>query len=177
MLPPTLPQTLPAFLGALPHDAALFFVGSYSRSTNPRLTLAELPVVPHTSPPIHRRLNGSAFGRPPHILGTVAYAVTARGAAALASQPVRAEADVDLSLLAPTSKCAADHQRCAVAAPSVQYGPSRWLVWQDETVGRELTHGTSKGSVRDGWLKACRGAKPTDQGLLKACRRFGFGGG
>ena len=125
VLPAALPPQLDRYLGVLPPDAALFFIGSYSRSTNPRLTLADLPIVAHTSPPIHRRLNGTSFGRPPHILGTVAYVVLARGAAALGPQPVRAEADVDLSLLAPTSRCGPTSPQCAVAAPAGQYGPGK----------------------------------------------------
>ena len=189
---PSLPSLLARYLAALPADAALFFLGSYSRSTNPRLTLADLPTVATASPAaplgassaeagssraplaIHRRLNGSAFPRPPHILGTVGYLVLGRGAAALAAQPVRAESDVDLSLLPPTSKCERTPDSCAVASPTAQYGPSRWLVWQDETLGKELTHGSAKASVRDGWRASCRAAASTDVGRIKACRRFGF---
>ena len=38
-------------------------------------------------------------------------------------------AQVDLSLLAPTSQCAWTSPECAVAAPSAQYGPMAWLAW------------------------------------------------
>ena len=174
VLPPALPQQLRAYTAALPSDASLFFIGSYSRSTNPRLTLSELPIVPHSSPTIHRRINGSGFRKPPHIIGTVAYLVLARGAQLLSHQPIRAEADVDLSLLAPTDQCGTTSPRCAVASPPVQYGPSQWLAWQDESLSKELTHGSSKSSVSDGWRKACRNRRPADVKLQRACRKFGF---
>ena len=181
-----LPSQLSAYLRVLPADAALLFLGSYSRNPNPRLTLAELPTVVE-SPRLHRRLNGSASPGAPQILGTVAYVVTRRGAAMLANQPVRtskppadrltispdgleprallasrarltrshlsmwidvcsraqvrAEADVDLSLLAPTSHCGATTVLCEVAAPIQQYDL------------RDLTHqslGTLPRGVRGG---------------------------
>ena len=176
VLPAALPSQLEAYLTALPMDASLFYVGSYSRSTNPRLTLADLPALPNISPSIHLRLNGTAWAKPPHILDTVAYVVLAKGAAALGWQPIRAEADVDLSLLGPSSQCTSSPADCYVAAPDFQYGPAQWLAWQDATVGKEVTHGKSKDSVRDGWMRACRAARPSDikGGLLRACRRFGF---
>ena len=157
---------------AVPADADIFFLGSYSRSTNPKLTLANAPTVPGTQPPVHRRINGTSTP-PPHIVGTVAYVLYARGARALSSQPVRAESDVDLSLLVPTANCAGTSPRCAVAAPPFQYGPTQWIVWQDESLGRGRTHG-HKNSVRDGWARACRAARLSDQGLLRACRKFGI---
>ena len=159
---------------AVPSDAAIFFAGSYSRSLNPRLTLADSPVVAGTSPPVHRRRNGSdpLSTAAPHIVGTVAYVLYATGARALSTQPVRAESDVDLSLIAPTAHCRERRRdACVVAAPQAQYGPSKWLVWQDESLSKELTHG-QKNSVRDGWVRACLRASPHDAALLKLCRRF-----
>lgn len=157
---------------SVPVDADVFFLGSYSRSSNPKLTLANAPTVPGTQPTVHRRVNGTSTP-PPHILGTVAYVLYLRGARALCSQPVRAESDVDLSLLVPTAHCARTSPRCAVAAPPIQYGPTQWIVWQDESLGKERTHG-AKNSVHDGWARACRTARASDQGLLRACRKFGF---
>ena len=115
----------------------------------------------------------------PHILGTVAYVIFARGARALAFQPVRAESDVDLTLLSPTAHCGRQDPSsppmhlCAVAAPPAQYGPSQWIVWQDETLSKQLTHGQAN-SVRDGWVRACRAAKPHEQKLIRSCRKFGI---
>lgn len=181
VLSPSLPAALAQYVAILPRDASLFFVGSYSRSRNPRLTLAEMPPVAASSSSsgealaLHRRLSGTTAARPPYILGTVAYLVTYRGALHLGRLPVRAEADVDLSLLSPTHQCGAPLvEQCAVGAPPGQYGPSQWLVWQDEAIGKEITHGSSKSSVHDGWRRSCREAKPTDEKLRKACRRFGF---
>ena len=173
VLPPVLPSSLGRYLDLLPADASLFYVGSYSRSTNPRLTLASLPPLPGASPPIHRRLNFTTSPNPPYILGTVAYVVLARGAGALGSQPIRAEADVDLSLLSPTTQCQGVSM-CAVAAPDGQYGPTRWLGWQDAALSTEVTHGGVKSSVRDGWQRACRGAREGATSLLRACHKFGF---
>ena len=168
-------------LRPIPSDASLYFVGSYSRSTNPKLTLSNSPLVhrdavddPSTAVSLHRRLNGTDAPKP-HILGTVAYVLFARGARHLGVQPIRAEADVDLSLLTPTSRCGATSPHCAVAAPPAQYGPSRWLAWQDESLAKDTTHG-QKNSVRDGWLRACRqtSSPKASSSLLKACKRFGF---
>ena len=157
----------------IPTDASIFFLGSYSRSLNPKLTLASSQLVLGTQPPVHRRHNGSTGKSPPHILGTVAYLLLEPGARALHNKPVRAESDVDLSLLAPTAWCGPTSPECAVAAPPAQYGPARWLIWQDESLSKELTHGRAN-SVRDGWVRACRGAMArADQKLQRSCRKFG----
>ena len=191
VLPPNFWTTLSVYMAAMPADASLFFIGSYSRSTNPKLTLANHPKVSSSRgtllqlpsaassdasgvevPPLHRRLNGTLAPKP-HILGTVAYVVLARGARHLGTLPIRAEADVDLSLLTPTSRCGATSPSCRVGAPPSQYGPSRWLVWQDEGLSKQTTHG-QKNSVRDGWERACRNAEPSSAAasLLKACKRY-----
>ena len=69
----------------IPSDADLFFLGSYSKNPNPRMTLSASPHVRGTAPAVHKR-NRTA----PFILGTVAYIVFARGAAAL-QRPIAAE--------------------------------------------------------------------------------------
>jgi hypothetical protein len=175
VLPADLWDQLSQRMRSLPADASIYFVGSYSRSTNPRLTLAQSARVPGVEPPLMRRANGTTVGRPPHIIGTVAYVLLARGARHLGAQPVRAEADIDISLLTMHCGTSSNPAPCAVAAPTGQYGPAQWLVWQDEALGNQRTHGRSN-SVRDKWVRACRAAKPDDQGLLRACRRFGLGG-
>lgn len=161
LLPADLWSTLAQY--RVPPDASLFFLGSYSRSANPRLTLSALPAVEGTSPPVHRRVWTL---QPPHILGTVAYVVFAAGARALQLRPVSAEADVDLSLLSPQCGGA---QRCANAAPPHQYGPTTWLVWP---AAEGNTHASGAPSVRDGWLRHCRERARLQQPLNRNCARF-----
>ncbi|KAL1527585.1 hypothetical protein AB1Y20_008972 [Prymnesium parvum] len=155
----------------VPADAHLFFLGSYSRNTSPRMTLAAAtraspqPVQDDNTLAVHRR----EAGKEPLLLGTVAYIVFARGAAAL-QQPVYAEADVDLSLLAISHHCT--RAPCTNTAPPNQYGPARWLVWP--VGGEENTHASGRGhSVQEGWKKVCNEMMSQHRPLNKNCARFG----
>lgn len=163
-----------------PVDADLFFLGSYSQNQSPRMTLSAARAVAGSSPTVHCRAAGDGE---PYILGTVAYVVFARGAAAL-QRPVVAEADVDLSLLATSrphcatgghlSRAAAS-SRCAVAAPPRQCGPSQWLVWPSAAAGEENTHVSGGQGVRDKWRQHCKELIAAGKLVNKNCERFGFG--
>lgn len=163
-----------------PVDADLFFLGSYSQNQSPRMTLSAARAVAGSSPTVHCRAAGDGE---PYILGTVAYVVFARGAAAL-QRPVVAEADVDLSLLATSrphcatgghlSRAAAS-SRCAVAAPPRQCGPSQWLVWPSAAAGEENTHVSGGQGVRDKWRQHCKELVAAGKLANKNCERFGFG--
>ena len=163
-----------------PVDADLFFLGSYSQNRNPRMTLSAAQAVAGSSPAVHCRAAGDGE---PYILGTVAYVVFARGAAAL-QRPVVAEADVDLSLLStPRPRCASGGRRlraapsseCAVAAPPRQCGPSQWLVWPSAAAGEENTHASAGQGVRDKWRQHCKALIAAGKPANKNCERFGFG--
>ena len=155
----------------LPADADLFFLGSYSKNVNARMTLSAAPQVTSpvnstSEPSVHRRERG----REPYLLGTVAYVVFARGAAAM-QRPVYAEADVDLSLLALRRHCTIT--RCTNVAPPNQYGPTRWIAWP--AAGEENTHVSGAGqSVRDQWRRWCGEALKSGRTLNRNCERFGF---
>ena len=163
-----------------PVDADLFFLGSYSQNQNPRMTLSAARAVAGSSPTVHCRAAGDGE---PYILGTVAYVVFARGAAAL-QRPVVAEADVDLSLLSTSrphcaagghlSRAAASSQ-CAVAAPPRQCGPSQWLVWPSTAAGEENTHVSGGQGVRDKWRQHCKELIAARKPANKNCERFGLG--
>ena len=163
-----------------PVDADLFFLGSYSQNQSPRMTLSAARAVAGSSPTVHCRAAGDGE---PYILGTVAYVVFARGAAAL-QRPVVAEADVDLSLLATSrphcatgghlSRAAASF-RCAVAAPPRQCGPSQWLVWPSAAAGEENTHVSGGQGVRDKWRQHCKELIAAGKLANKNCERLGFG--
>ena len=163
-----------------PVDADLFFLGSYSQNPSPRMTLSAARAVAGSSPAVHCRAAGDSE---PYILGTVAYVVFARGAAAL-QRPVVAEADVDLSLLSTSRPhCAAGghlsrsaaSSRCAVAAPPRQCGPSQWLVWPSAAAGEENTHVSGGQGVRDKWRQHCKELIAARKPANKNCERFGVG--
>ena len=163
-----------------PVDADLFFLGSYSQNPSPRMTLSAARAVAGSSPAVHCRAAGDSE---PYILGTVAYVVFARGAAAL-QRPVVAEADVDLSLLSTSRPhCAAGghlsrsaaSSRCAVAAPPCQCGPSQWLVWPSAAAGEENTHVSGGQGVRDKWRQHCKELIAARKPANKNCERFGVG--
>ena len=163
-----------------PVDADLFFLGSYSQNPSPRMTLSAARAVAGSSPAVHCRAAGDGE---PYILGTIAYVVFARGAAAL-QRPVVAEADVDLSLLSTSRPhCAAGghlsrsaaSSRCAVAAPPCQCGPSQWLVWPSAAAGEENTHVSGGQGVRDKWRQHCKELIAARKPANKNCERFGFG--
>ena len=143
----TIPSDLWARLGAyhVPADAQIFYVGSYS--SNPRGgSLVHEEEVPGLEPSVRVRRPHARNGTRPAILGSNAYVVTLEGARHLL-QPVRAETDIQLSLLSPsplckrtpptcypaasTAGCGEDVPGCAIAPPPRQYGPARWLIWQD----------------------------------------------
>ena len=161
-----------------PVDADLFFLGSYSQNPSPRMTLSTASTVAGSSPAVHCRAAGDGE---PYILGTVAYVVFARGAAAL-QRPVVAEADVDLSLLSTSrphciagvhsSRTAA--VRCAVAAPPRQCGPSHWLVWPSAAAGEENTHASGGQGVRDKWRQHCKELLAAKKPANRNCARFDF---
>ena len=132
MVPADLWRKLAEF--RVPNDADIFYLGSYSSRSHVGSLNAE-PRVPSISdaggdvgPAIHRRRNGSS----PLLIGTNAYVVFARAAAVLL-RPVRAEADIWLSLLDSPNQCrlqrgtagrAATPQLCdrLTAPPVNQYG-------------------------------------------------------
>ena len=163
-----------------PVDADLFFLGSYSQNPSPRMTLSAARAVAGSSPAVHCRAAGDSE---PYILGTVAYVVFARGAAAL-QRPVVAEADVDLSLLSTSRPyCAAGEHLsraatsslCAVAAPPRQCGPSQWLVWPSAAAGEANTHVSGGQGVRDKWRQHCKELIAARKPANKNCERFGVG--
>ena len=151
------PHDLWAQLAAyqIPADAHIFYVGSYS--PNPRGgSLRDEDVVDGLTPAVRVRSSFHRNGTRPAILGSNAYVVTLEGARGLL-QPVRAETDVQLSLLQPTplcqrtlpscypalgtAHCGADTARCRVSPPPRQYGPTRWIIWQDPAA--RINHGGS----------------------------------
>ena len=87
-------------------------------------------------------------GNPP-LVGTNAYILFARAAQALL-RPVKAEADITLTLLDAPTQCRTQRgifrpphpARCEHlhAPPSHQYGPSSWLVGQDLRGLEQKTH-------------------------------------
>lgn len=150
---------------AMPADAAVFYLGSYS--ANPRGgTLHTEPALPGTSPAVHRRRNGTE----PHIIGTLAYLVFQRGAKALLS-PVRVEADLALSLLGPSRPCGSP---CPIRAPREQYGPRQWLVAPDPA-SRQNSHGSRlQSEVQTGWVAACRAAHRAGRPLNRNCGKVAW---
>ena len=97
------------------------------------------------SAPVHRRTNGS-----PLLVGSNAYIIFAKAMEALLT-PVRAEADVSLSLLDAPKQCqvqrgtlgmAPDVKLCGRlrAPPRHQYGPAYWIVGQDLRGLEQKTH-------------------------------------
>ena len=148
MVPPNLWSRL-AELEA-PADADVFYLGSYSSRSHVGTLQSEPLVVPATSvagrTAVHRRTNGTT----PLLLGTNAYILFARAAAALVA-PVRAEADITLTLLDAPTQCrtktgtaghAPSRALCTrlSAPPAHQYGPSSWLVGQDLLGLEQKTH-------------------------------------
>lgn len=162
MVPPDLWQRLAAY-STLPKDVDVFYLGSYTSRAN-GFTLSKEPIVSRSTggsavvgAAIHRRTNGTQ----PLLLGSNAYVVFAKAMPALL-RPVRAEADVSLSLLDAPFQCrtqrgnlgfAPDMARCAhlVAPPQHQYGPSEWIIGQDLQGLEQKTH----------WDGAIRGPKTT----------------
>lgn len=145
---------------AMPADAAVFYLGSYSANARGGTLHAE-PTLPGTSPAVHRRRNGTD----PHIIGTIAYLVFLRGARELLG-PVRVEADLTLSLLGPSRPCGSP---CPIRAPREQYGPRQWLVAPDPT-SRQNSHGSRlQSEVRTGWVAHCRAAHRAGRPLNRNC--------
>jgi len=151
-LPPDLWRQLAAY--KVPETAHLFYVGSYS--ANPRGgSLRDEDAVPGTEPAVRVRTSLRRNGTRPAIVGSNAYVVFFAGATQLL-QPVRAETDIQLSLLSPsplckrtpptcypaigTHGCGDDVPRCPLAPPQRQYGPTRWLVWQDSSAKGRGSH-------------------------------------
>ena len=125
-------------------------VGGSSSSSTAAPTTASAPAVTLTPPAsrvaIHVRQNGSH----PLLIGTNAYIVFAKAASALI-KPVRAEADIWLSLLDTPTQCrtqrgtagrATHPELCdrLSAPPANQYGPGSWLVGQDLQGLEQKTH-------------------------------------
>ena len=153
ILPPDLWRRLAAY--ALPAGTHVFFAGSYS--PNPRGgTLRDEPVLPGSEPAVHARGAARRNGTRPAIVGSNGYVVTAAGARGLL-QPVRAETDVQLSLLGPSPLCSRTPPQCypavsievhcgepvrdcPISPPPNQYGPTRWLIWQDPSAPDRSSH-------------------------------------
>ncbi len=167
-LPSDMWASLAPYMRALPAEWHVFFAGSYSR--NPRGgTLRDEPTLPSpddAAPRVHVRGAEARNGTRPAIVGSNAYVVTAEGARLLL-QPVRAETDIQLSLLSPSPLCkrttpwcypAVTTQRhcgepradCPITPPPRQYGPSRWLVWQDPTARDRSSHELMRGGGSGG---------------------------
>mmetsp|Transcript_4507 Transcript_4507/g.11911 ORF Transcript_4507/g.11911 Transcript_4507/m.11911 type:complete len:305 (+) Transcript_4507:258-1172(+) len=151
-VPPTLWVQLAAY--TIPADAHVFYVGSYS--SNPRGgSLKDEDVVPGLKPTVRVRSTMGRNGTRPAILASSAYVVTLDGAMRLL-QPVRAETDIQLSLLTPsplckrtppscypalgTAGCGPTVGRCALSPPPRQYGPTRWIIWQDPSAHGRGSH-------------------------------------
>jgi hypothetical protein len=168
VLPPDLWGALDAYLRIIPADAHIFYAGSYS--PNPRGgSLRDADVVGRAAmdvksrwlapPTLHVRTPWQTNGTRPAIVGSNAYIVTLSGARTLL-QPVVAETDVQLSLLSPTPLCKrtprtcfppvglqgcgaiVPRSGCGITAPPHQYGPTRWLIWQDPSARNKLSHKT-----------------------------------
>ena len=140
----------------------MFYLGSYSANSRGG-TLQTEPQVAGLAPAVHRRRNGSE----PHLLGTLAYLVFARGLPSLLG-PVRVEADLTLSLLRPSAPCG---PHCPISAPREQYGPRRWLVTPDPST-HQNSHGSSQPSqvIRPIHLRRSDGAPcPDSHGLAADC--------
>ena len=132
VLPADLWSSLARF--ALPADADIFYLGSYSSRTSAG-TLSEHPRVAskqESSLSLHWR-DASRF---PAILGTIAYVLFASGARRLTSQPVLANADIAVSFFPfmrgageAEARCVSHGVNFTLDAPPTQVGPARWLVW------------------------------------------------
>lgn len=100
------------------------------------------------SPAVYRR----DPSRGPWILSTAGYIFSARSAATMLSQPVRAPTDISLALLrrAGCLSCATRTRRgscairvakpCGFVTPPNQYGPKSWLFGQDMTELKQESH-------------------------------------
>jgi len=159
----TFPADIWARLAAysMPADAHVFFAGSYS--PNPRGgSLKDEDEVAGLEPTVRERSALGRNGTRPPILGSNAYVVTFEGASRLL-QPVRAETDIQLSLLSPSPLCkrtpstcypalgmmgCGDPVACPIAPPRRQYGPTRWLIWQDPSARDRGSHNLLHGGGR-----------------------------
>lgn len=130
-VPSNLWSRLRAF--AIPTDADIFYLGSYQGLTNWNVLKWD-PVVPGTSPHVHRR-SCKSKGRVNKHFGTIAYIVFERAAHSML-RSVRVAADSGLSAMNCSSGCSF----CA-DTPSRQYGPASWLIAPDRrVVGAGNTH-------------------------------------
>ena len=162
-LPADMWQQLGPYSDALPTDAAVFYLGSYS-ATSRWGTLKSEPPLSSIGPRIHRRRNGSE----PHLLGTLAYVAFARAIPALL-HPVTVEADLTLALLPPSDACG---PHCRIAGPREQYGPSEWLVGPDPA-SKQNSHGSRQtNKVIAGWVAVCRAAHLSGRPLNRNCHRI-----
>ena len=156
-VPPSLWLQLAAY-NTLPKNVDVFYIGSYSSRADIS-TLSSEPLIRTSrgnsshngrgaisSAPVHRRTNGSQ----PLLVGSNAYIIFAKAMEALLT-PVRAEADVSLSLLDAPKQCqvqrgtlgmAPDVKLCGRlrAPPRHQYGPAYWIVGQDLRGLEQKTH-------------------------------------
>lgn len=159
-----LPQGMWAKLAsyAIPADAHIFFAGSYSQNPRGGSLLHEdvssqrsTVDAAQPAPLVHVRSSRGRNGTRPAIVGSNAYVVFLEGARLLL-QPVLAETDVQLSLLPPsplcqrtpptcypalgTQHCGPVVSACPIQPPPHQYGPTRWLIWQDVRARDKLSH-------------------------------------
>jgi len=125
------------FLSHVPSDAALFYLGSYSRANG---NFRGMPYYRNNATyKVHIREN-VAF-----ILGTVAYVVFEEGARQLI-RPITAPADVFTSFQAPP-----------IRAPSPSYGADNYLAWPSKKPslggGTHYVQGNpSSSGHKHGWL-------------------------